>query len=45
MKKLFHRNYIQEDQEGKEHWQFTIIDQCLTNSELTKKRDLLATPP
>ena len=45
MKKLFHRNYIQDDHEGKEHWQFTIIDQCTNNTELSKKRGLLATSP
>ena len=32
--KLFHRHYIQDDHEGKDNWQFTLIDQCSTNAEL-----------
>ena len=35
--KLFHRHYIQDDHEGKEDWQFTLIDQCTTNAELRKR--------
>ena len=31
--KLFHR-LIQDDHEGKDDWQFTLIDQCTTNDEL-----------
>ena len=35
--KLFHGHYIQDDHEGKDDWQFTIIDQCPTNAELRKR--------
>ena len=35
--KLFHRHYIQDDHEGKDNWQFTLIDQCSTNAELRKR--------
>ena len=35
--KLFHGHYIQDDHEGKEDWQFTLIDQCTTNAELRKR--------
>ena len=34
--KLFHGNYIQDDHEGKDDWQFTLIDQCTANAELSK---------
>ena len=34
--KLFHGHYI-HDHEGKDHWQFVIIDQCTTNAELRKR--------
>ena len=35
--KLFQGHYIQDNQEGKNDWQFTIIDQCTTNVELRKR--------
>ena len=35
--KLFHRHYIQDDHEGKDDWQFTLIDQCTTDAELRKR--------
>ena len=35
--KLFHGNYIQDDHEDKDNWQFTSIDQCTTNAELRKR--------
>ena len=35
--KLFHGHYIQDDHEGKDNWQFTLIDQCTTNAELRKR--------
>ena len=35
--KLFHGHYIQDDHEGKDDWQFTLIDQCTTNAELEKE--------
>ena len=35
--KLFHRHCIQDDHEGKDDWQFAVIDQCTTKSELTKR--------
>ena len=35
--KLFHMHYIQDVLEGKDYWQFTIIDQCTTNAELMKR--------
>ena len=28
---------MQDDHEGKDNWQFTLIDQCTTNAELRKK--------
>ena len=34
--KLFHRHYIQHGHEGKDDWQFKIIDQCTTNGKLRK---------
>ena len=34
---LFHVHYIQDDLEGKGDWQFTLIDQCTTNVELSKR--------
>ena len=33
----FHGHYIQDDCEGKDDWQFTLIDQCTTNAELRKR--------
>ena len=36
--KLFHWDYIQDDHEGKNDWQFTIIHQCPTNAELRKRK-------
>ena len=35
--KLFYGHYIQDDHEGKDNWQFTLIDQCTTNAELRKR--------
>ena len=35
--KLFHRHSIQNDLEGKDDWQFMLIDQCTTNAELRKR--------
>ena len=35
--KLFHGHYIQDDHEGKDDWQFTLIDQCTTNAKLMKR--------
>ena len=35
--KLFHGHYMQDDHEGKDDWQFTLIDQCTTNAELRKR--------
>ena len=35
--KLFHGHYIQDDYEGKDGWQFMIIDQCTANAEITKR--------
>ena len=35
--KLFHGHYIQDDHEGKDDWQFTLIEQCTTNAELRKR--------
>ena len=35
--KLFHGHYKQDDHEGKDDWQFTLIDQCTTNAELRKR--------
>ena len=35
--KLFHGHCIQDDHEGKDDWQFTLIDQCYTNAELRKR--------
>ena len=31
---LFHGHYMQDDHEGKDDWQFMLIDQCTTNAEL-----------
>ena len=35
--KLFHGHYIQDDHEGKDDWQFMLIDQCTTIAELRKR--------
>ena len=35
--KLFHGHYIQDHHEGKDDWQFTLLDQCTTNVELRKR--------
>ena len=35
--KQFHEHYIQDDHEGKDGWQFTLIDQCTTNADFRKK--------
>ena len=35
--KLFHKHYVPEDHEGKDDWQFTLIDQCTTNAEIRKR--------
>ena len=35
--KLFHGHYTQDDHEGKGDWQFSIIDQRTTNTELRKR--------
>ena len=35
--KLFHEHYIQDDHEGKDNWQFRLIDQCTTNAKLRKR--------
>ena len=35
--KLFRGHYIQDDHEGKDDWQFTLLDQCTTNVELRKR--------
>ena len=35
--KLFHGHYIQDDHEGKDNWQFRLIDQCTTNAKLRKR--------
>ena len=40
--KLFHGHYIKDYYEGKDSWQFMIIEQCTANAEITK-RGLLAT--
>ena len=37
IQKLFDGHYIQDDNEGKDNWQFTVIDQCTTNAELRKR--------
>ena len=34
--KLSHGHYIQNDQEGKDDWQFKLIDQSTTKAELRK---------
>ena len=34
--KLFHGHYTQVDHEGKDDWQFTLVDQCPTKAELRK---------
>ena len=28
---------MQDDHEGKDNWQFTLLDQCTTNAELRKR--------
>ena len=35
--KLFHGHYIQDDHEGKDDCQFTLIDQCTINAKLRKR--------
>ena len=35
---LFHGHYMQDDHEGKDDWQSTLIYQCITNAELTKRK-------
>ena len=35
--KLFHGHYIQDDHEGKDDWQFSLIDHYITNAELRKR--------
>ena len=35
--KIFHKHYIQDDHQGKDDWQFSIIDQCATTAELRKR--------
>ena len=35
--KMFHRYYIQDDHEDDEDWQFGLIDQYTTNTELRKR--------
>ena len=35
--KPFHGHYISDDHEGKDDWQFTLIDQCYTNAEVRKR--------
>ena len=35
--KLFHRHYIQDDHEGKDDLQFTLIDQDTNNAELSNR--------
>lgn len=35
--KIFHAHYIQVDYEGNDDFQFKIIEQCTTNTELTKR--------
>ena len=34
---MFHRYYIQDDHEDDEDWQFGLIDQYTTNTELRKR--------
>ena len=38
--KLFHGPHIEDDHEGKDDCQFTLIDQCTSNAELSRKRGL-----
>ena len=35
--KLRNGYYIQEDHEGKDDWQFTLIGQCTANAELRNR--------
>ena len=35
--KFFNGHYIQDDHEGKDDWQFTIIDQCTSMDEQRKR--------
>ena len=35
--KLVHGHYIQDDHEGKDDWQFTLIDESTTNAEVRKR--------
>ena len=35
--KLLHGHYIQDDHEGKNDWQLTLIDQRTTNAKLRKR--------
>ena len=35
--KLFHGHYIQDDHEGKDDWQFALIDHYITDAELRKR--------
>ena len=37
LKARLYTHYIQDDHEGKNDWQFTIIDHCTTNAELRKR--------
>ena len=34
--KLIHGNYMQDNHDGKDDWQFTIMDYCTTYAELRK---------
>ena len=36
-RKLFYEHYIQDVNEGKGDWQFTLIEQCTINAELRKR--------
>ena len=35
--KLFHEHYMQDEHEGKDDWQFTLIDPCTTMLNLEKE--------
>ena len=35
---ILHENYIQDDHKGKDDWHFTIIDHCITNTELGERQ-------
>ena len=37
MQNLFHGLYIQNDHEGQDDWQCTLIDQCTSNAKLRKR--------